>query len=146
MSEQSFLPLLSPLPIVLFAGPEVACDFEGWWKEYPRHVGKGQARRAYSTARQKTDCGSLLISLRCFVRALQYRGTEQQFICHAATWLNGERWLDEYPDIPLGGGGLVDDAGNELTSPRSGSRADASIAAGLAAGARVRAAKLSARH
>ena len=31
--------------------------------------------------------------------AKQYADTDKQFIPHPATWLNGERWLDE-PEAP----------------------------------------------
>lgn len=71
-------------------------DFFGeWYEAYPRHIGRGQAERAYHSALKKTDAATLLDGAR---RAAEtYADTEPEFIPHPATWLNGERWLDERP-------------------------------------------------
>lgn len=64
-------------------------DFERWWSSYPKKVGKGQARKAYSAALRKTDAENLQRSLdRARFDA------DQRFVPNPATWLNGERWLD----------------------------------------------------
>ncbi|MGV5046863.1 hypothetical protein [Rhodococcus pyridinivorans] len=67
--------------------------FEEWWKHYPRKVSKGQARKAYKTALKKTDHDILLAAVKAFSASVAE--TDTQFIAHASTWLNGERWLDE---------------------------------------------------
>lgn len=69
-------------------------DFEAWWEVYPRKVGKGSARKAYSAARRKTTAENLLGSL-----VAATFDADQKFIPHPATWLNGERWLDS-PQLP----------------------------------------------
>jgi hypothetical protein len=72
---------------------EIDSDFEAWYREYPRHEGRGQALKAYRAARKKLDADGLLAAAR---RARErYRGTEPKFIPLPATFLNGERWLDE---------------------------------------------------
>lgn len=68
-------------------------EFEEWWKHYPRKVSKGAARRAYKVARKKIDPKSLFDAVRRFALAVQ--GKEANFVCHASTWLNGERWDDQ---------------------------------------------------
>jgi hypothetical protein len=74
---------------------EVRADFEVWYAAYPRHVGRGQALRAYCSARRKkVDPAALLEGAR--KACDRYAGTDQKFIPHPATWLNGERWLDEW--------------------------------------------------
>ena len=73
-------------------------DFEVWWSMHPRKVGKGQARRAYTGARKKTDAATLLDAIGRF--AEQHKGTDPRFIPHPATWLNGERWLDAADEPP----------------------------------------------
>ena len=68
-------------------------EFEGWYQAFPRHVGKGQARKAYKAARKKADPDELLTGAQ--KAAKRYRDSEPRFIPHPATWLNGERWLDD---------------------------------------------------
>lgn len=68
-------------------------EFLKWYAEYPRHDGRGDAATAYAKALKKTDAATLLAGAK---RAhTQYTGTEARFIPLPATWLNGERWLDE---------------------------------------------------
>lgn len=74
-----------------------AAEFEAWWKTYPRRVGKGQARRAYSSALKKTTADQLADAAEAFAARVHESGTEERFIPHPATWLNGERWADAAP-------------------------------------------------
>lgn len=68
-------------------------EFIAWWQAYPRREAKGQARRAYATARKKTSPDILLIAAQRAAKL--YAATEQRFIPLPATWLNGERWADD---------------------------------------------------
>lgn len=68
-------------------------DFEAWYSAYPRHEARGQARKAYRTARKKADGETLLAGAK--KAADRYANSEKQFIPLPATWLNGERWLDD---------------------------------------------------
>ena len=70
-------------------------DFERWYEAYPRHVGKGQAARAYLVALKKASVEVLLAGARA--AAQRYAKNDPQFTPHPATWLSGERWLDEVP-------------------------------------------------
>jgi len=77
------------------AGAET--EFEDWWAVYPRKVAKGAAAKAYKAASKKADAETLVAGLR---RALPgWVGKEPDFIPHAATWLNAERWADEAPKL-----------------------------------------------
>jgi hypothetical protein len=67
--------------------------FEHWWNEYPRKVAKGTALKAWNGAIRKTSIAVLLDSVKAY--AVKVANTEQQYILHAATWLNQERWNDE---------------------------------------------------
>lgn len=69
----------------------VPTEFEQFWQLYPRRVGKGQARRAFATALKKTTLPVLLAALQAYVF-----DPRERFQPHPATWLNGERWLDEH--------------------------------------------------
>ena len=68
-----------------------------FWPAYPRKVGKGQARTAYARALKKTTHAEIMAGLARYRASLN--GTEQRYIRHATTWLNGEGWLDEYEPV-----------------------------------------------
>lgn len=66
--------------------------FEEFWETYPRKEAKGAARRAWLTA-VRTAAPIVIIA-----GAFRYNkdpNRDPAFTAHAATWLNGERWLDE---------------------------------------------------
>jgi len=65
-------------------------DFEAFWSAYPRKVGKGQAKRAFGAAIRKTTIGAILAAL----ETAQF-SADPRYQPHPATWLNGDRWLDE---------------------------------------------------
>lgn len=86
MSAQ--LSLLPTVRVVVLASVE--SEFEEWWSRYPRKIGKGAARRAYSSARRKASADELSDGL------ARYRfSDDRRYVPHASTWLNGERWSDE---------------------------------------------------
>jgi hypothetical protein len=70
-------------------------EFEDWWKRYPRRVAKGHARIAFHRARKKATMAELIGGVERYSATVA--ATEDRFIAHPATWLNGERWLDEAP-------------------------------------------------
>lgn len=73
--------------------------FPEFYDAYPRHEGRGQAAKAYRSALKKAERSVLLAGA---VQARErYRETEKQFIPLPATWLNGERWLDEPGPTPV---------------------------------------------
>jgi hypothetical protein len=67
-------------------------EFEDWYAAFPKHVGKGQARRSYRAARRKASAETLLLAAKR--AAAVYSAGDPRFTPHPATWLNGERWLD----------------------------------------------------
>ena len=71
----------------------ILLKFESWWEHVPRKIGKGQARKAFKTALKKTDIDSLIDGIKKYTASVKDKDPE--FIAHPATWLNGERWLDE---------------------------------------------------
>jgi hypothetical protein len=79
-------PLLEPLH-------KPSDEFETFWKQYPRHEGKASAEKAYLKALKKISHSEL-------VKALErYKAHNQKhsiIFAHAASWLNAERWADEY--------------------------------------------------
>jgi hypothetical protein len=71
-------------------------DFERFWSDYPRRVGKKAARQAWNqlTADERTRA---LDAVPVFAAEQQRRGDEIKFTPHPATWLNGRRFDDEIP-------------------------------------------------
>lgn len=65
--------------------------FAEFWAAYPRKVGKGQAERAFRTATKGTPAATITAALLAYPFDL----SRPQFIPHASTWLNGQRWLDQ---------------------------------------------------
>lgn len=67
-------------------------NFETFWELYPRKVGRGAAEKAFTKAVAKSSSEVILQG------AISYANSkalpEMQFIPHASTWLNQERWLD----------------------------------------------------
>lgn len=78
---------------------EIDSDFDGWYAAYPKHEARGQALKAYKTARKSTDAATLLAGAE---RAkAKYAGADPKYVPLPATWLNGQRWLDETPKTSL---------------------------------------------
>lgn len=72
---------------------DLADAFEAFWKCYPRKVDKGHARKAFATALKRADAPTISQGARRYAEAV--KGKDPKYIAHAATWLNGDRWLDE---------------------------------------------------
>lgn len=68
-------------------------DFETFWKSYPRSESKSQAKRAYQRALKKISHDELMKALGAYKA---HNSKNQIIFAYAATWLNGERYLDEY--------------------------------------------------
>jgi len=73
-------------------------QFEKFWAAYPRKKGKGQARRAFETALKKTNLDTILAGVEAYKANTDL--DEMQFVAYPSSWLNGERWTDEY-DVPV---------------------------------------------
>lgn len=67
-------------------------EFDLFWAKYPRKIGKGQAVKAWRAATKKADAPTILGGLDAHLPIWAH--TEEKFIPHASTWLNGERWED----------------------------------------------------
>lgn len=74
------------------AEASTADQFETFWRAYPRRVGKGAARKAFEKAIRLTTLAAMLDAIALYQRC---KPGYQDF-CHPATWLNQERWDDEW--------------------------------------------------
>lgn len=81
-----------------------------FWPAYPRKVGKATAAKAFAKLRPDGDTVK-----RMLVALAQQRTSEQwqrdggQFVPHAATWLNGRRWEDEFVEATRSGDSAMGD-------------------------------------
>jgi uncharacterized protein YdaU (DUF1376 family) len=74
-------------------GDSASREFDGWWQECPRKVGKDAAARKYVIARRQADAETLLAGMRRYRASVSDK--EPQFIVHPAAWLHQGRWKDE---------------------------------------------------
>jgi hypothetical protein len=90
--------------------------FAAFWAAYPRKVGKGQAQRAFRAAIKKIPADRIIVALCKY----PFDMSRPEFIPHASTWLNGERWTDEIQPLETDEDRLYRAAG--LEPPRRNGR------------------------
>ncbi len=69
-------------------------DFDAFWLAFPRRIGKGAARRAWAKASILATIPEIMAGVERYASVCKTK--EKEFICHPSTWLNQERWTDEY--------------------------------------------------
>ena len=75
-------------------------DFDKFWKEYPKKVAKGDARKAWlQTQNIRPDLDTLLKAVSAAKRTDQWRQDGGKYIPYPATWLRQERWEDQEVEI-----------------------------------------------
>lgn len=72
----------------------VDAEFDEWWSTYPRKTGKQSAVKAWEKLSDASRQAALS-AIGAHVEHWQRSKTQQQFIPHPATWLNGRRWEDQ---------------------------------------------------
>lgn len=73
-------------------------EFEEFWNKYPRSENKSTAIKAYAKARKMTTAETLMVKLDQYIAHNTKNEIKYAF---AATWLNQERWLDEYDTVKV---------------------------------------------
>ena len=83
-----FIPLVPP------SSSETA--FADFWKAYPKKVGKRIAKKSYEKqCKEKGVTSAISTAIEKYKQLWKQQKTKKQFIPHASTWLNGQRWKDE---------------------------------------------------
>ena len=73
--------------------------FTSFWEAYPRHVGKVDAMKAWKKIAPNSETiDAILAALKWQPYQKQWRDID--FVPHPASWLRGERWKDERPQLP----------------------------------------------
>jgi hypothetical protein len=71
--------------------------FDTFWSIFPRRLNRKQAEKSYNTAiKNGATHEQLARGAQEFRNHVEAAGTEQRFIPHPATWLNQERWTNDY--------------------------------------------------
>ena len=71
--------------------------FNEFWKLYPRKVAKLAAKRSWKRLTNK-KINQIFDVL--YEHLIRWKKTELQYIPHASTWLNQQRWEDELEPLP----------------------------------------------
>jgi hypothetical protein len=69
-------------------------SFDDWWAQYPRHVAKGAALKAYAAA-IKNGANPVDLLQGAMRYAAERQDQDHQYTKHPTTWLNGMCWEDE---------------------------------------------------
>jgi hypothetical protein len=75
--------------------------FDEFWREYPRKINKANAQKAWG--KLKPDDALVDKMMKAVAeqkKSVSWTKDGGQFIPHAATWLNGQRWEDEVGKPP----------------------------------------------
>lgn len=72
--------------------------FDEFWKEQTRKEGKGAARKAYERALKKATPDVILAGWSRSKKAYAAQGRDRSLYPLPATWLNQERWDDDYTE------------------------------------------------
>jgi len=67
-------------------------SFDTFWKQYPRKIAKDNARKAWLKIKPDEDLVQKILTA---VKTHKTFKVEEQFIPHAASWLNSKRWDDD---------------------------------------------------
>ena len=70
-------------------------EFDRFWSEYPKKVGKIAARKAFERASRVAALETLLTAIRRQKCGSQWSRENGRYIPNPATWLNQGRWEDE---------------------------------------------------
>ena len=73
--------------------------FQKFYVEYPKHVGRGAAAKAFVRAMKKATPEQVTEGARKYASWCKKTGRESRFIPNPATWLNQERWDDDLPAL-----------------------------------------------
>lgn len=90
--------------------------FDDFWSIWPRKDAKKGASAAWDRAVKRASAQEIVDAARAY--AASPHRPEKQYVPHAATWLNGDRWTDPLPE-PRGG---------RLSAVDTGAAADAILA------------------
>jgi hypothetical protein len=75
--------------------PSSDADFESWYQQFPKHVAKAAALKAYRAVITKKLATPAELLAGAMRYAAERSGQDPKYTKHASTWLNGGCWDDE---------------------------------------------------
>ena len=75
--------------------------FAVFWDAYPRKIGRRAAAKAYEAALRRhpgVDPDDMSNAVGAFAGRVEAEGKEEQFTPHPTTWLNQDRFMEEFED------------------------------------------------
>ncbi len=76
--------------------------FDLFWAAYPKKQNKGGAKKSWSKIKPTAELfEKIMAALELAKQSEQWRKDNGQFIPYPATWLNGERWEDDYSEVSI---------------------------------------------
>jgi hypothetical protein len=72
---------------------EIEEEFEEIWPLFPRKRDKGHALKAFIAARKDTALDVIVAGVEQFAR--ENADKDPQYVAYPASWLRGQRWLDQ---------------------------------------------------
>ena len=73
----------------------IQSDFEAWYRQYPRKVGKLKAEKIYTTIVKAKNATPEELLAGAGRYATERAGQDPTYTRHPTTWLNAGGWLDE---------------------------------------------------
>jgi hypothetical protein len=71
--------------------------FVAFWQIYPRKRNKPAARKAHRAAMKRADPDDIVAGAQLWAAHWEQERTEERFVPHPGTWLNGDQWNDPPP-------------------------------------------------
>ena len=94
---------------------EIETEFESLWKRYPNKKGKDSAYKSYSKARQNgTTYDEVINGLENYLKEIEVKKTDKQYIKYGSTWFSQHCWQDEYVTVEESKPNGYDDVVNKL--------------------------------
>lgn len=69
--------------------------FALFYSEYPRHVARKAAEKAWNRVDMTDELFNTIMLALASQKETAWKCKDSRYIPHAASWLNGERWNDE---------------------------------------------------
>lgn len=70
----------------------VSSRFDEFWSVYPRRIAKATAMKAWTAAMKRAKAEDIISAAGRYAATVV--DSEERFIAHPSTWLNGDRWAD----------------------------------------------------
>lgn len=75
---------------------ELQAEFDSFYALYPRKEAPRAAQQSFASARKRASFDKIMDGLKLNMQVWAAKGTTKHYIPHPTTWLNQDRFLNEY--------------------------------------------------